>query len=64
MYRIIATEDFISLLKDLPIKYIALLTNSFVSIEEIKEEKEETLAFEENAFIIDLLTQIRNQELE
>lgn len=61
MYEVIVTEDFINVIKELPLRYISVLTNSFLSIKKVNEE---SLALEENAFMIDLLEQIKNQELE
>lgn len=61
MYEVIVTEDFINVIKELPLRYIGVLTNSFLSIKKVDEE---SLALEENAFMIDLLEQIKNQELE
>ena len=61
MYRIIATQDFMDLLEELPIKYLSILTSSFVKIEKCEEVN---LEDENNNFINDLLEQIRNGELE
>lgn len=61
MYRIIATQDFMDLLDELPIKYLSILTSSFVKIEKCEEVN---LEDENNSFINDLLEQIRNGELE
>ena len=61
MYRIIATQDFMDLLEELPIKYLSILTSSFVKIEKCGEVN---LEDENNNFINDLLEQIRNGELE
>ena len=61
MYRIIATQDFMDLLEELPIKYLAVLTNSFVKIEKCEEVNLEN---ENNSFINDVLEPIRNGELE
>ena len=61
MYRIIATQDFMSLLEELPIKYLSVLTNSFIRVEKCEEISFEN---EYNSFINDLLEQIRNVELE
>lgn len=58
MYEIIATRDFIDLLRKLPIKYAHILTRSFVCIHEIKWEESD------NTFIDDLLEQIKNMEME
>lgn len=61
MYEVIVTEDFINVIKDLPLRYVGVLTNSFLSIKKIDTEK---AALQDNAFMIDLLEQIKNQELE
>lgn len=61
MYKVIVTEDFINMIKELPLRHINVLTKSFVSIEKINNEN---VALEDNAFMIDLLEQIKNQELE
>ena len=61
MYRIIATQDFMDLLNELPIKYLAILTSSFIKIEKCEDN---TLEEEDNSFILDLLSQLRNGELE
>ena len=61
MYRIIATQDFMDLLEELPIKYLTVLTSSFVKIEKCEEVN---LEDENNSFINDLFEQIRNEELE
>lgn len=61
MYEVIVTEDFINVIKDLPLRYVGVLTNSFLSIKKIDTEK---VALQDNAFMIDLLEQIKNQELE
>lgn len=59
MYSIIATNDFVDLIKDLPLKCTAVLTSSFVSIRKVDEINDS-----KNTFIGDLLEQIKNQELE
>lgn len=61
MYRIIATQDFMDLLEEIPIRYLSLLTSSFISIEKCDEN---THSEEGNTFIDDLLSQLRNGELE
>ena len=61
MYKVIVTEDFINMIKELPLRHINVLTKPFVSIEKINNEN---VALENNAFMIDLLEQIKNQELE
>lgn len=62
MYEIIATKDFIDVIKDLPLKHISVLSKSFVSIKEIKDAN--TLKAKEFNFMNDLLEQIKNQEME
>lgn len=52
MYEIIASEDFIELLKQLPIKYTHVLTRSFINIRKLPETPME------NTFIDDLLEQV------
>lgn len=59
MYKIIATEDFINLLKDLPLRYLHLITDSFIYI-----GKEESCDVNGKGFLQDLLEQMKNQELE
>lgn len=61
MYTIITTEDFIALLEEIPIKYLLLLTASFMSIEKTDINEND---IPENTFLDDLLEQMRNQELE
>lgn len=60
MYQIVVTDDFINLMKEIPIKYLAILTKSFLSINKIELE----ISNNNNDFISDLLEQIKNQELE
>lgn len=62
MYEIIATEDFIDVIKDLPLKHISVLSKSFVSIKELKDAN--ALKTKEFNFMKDLLEQIKNQEME
>ena len=64
MYNITATQDFMDLLGELPVKYLAILSASFVKIEKVQEPNINTIKCEENTFIEDLLAQIRNGELE
>lgn len=61
MYKIIATQEFMDLLKELPIRYFHVLTKSFVSVEKYDGD---TLALKENTFLRDMLEQIKSQELE
>jgi hypothetical protein len=60
MYQVIVTDDFINLMKELPIKYLAILTKSFLSVNKV----EENIPVENIEFIVDLLEQIKNQEIE
>lgn len=62
MYQIVATNDFVELLKDLPLKYISVLVDSFVSIKKI--DSHDALKSKEYSFIDDLLNQIKNQEID
>lgn len=57
MYEVIVTDDFVNLIKDIPVKNMNLITKSFMSIKKIEDVKD-------NTFITDLLEQIKNQELE
>ena len=59
MYEIIATEDFINLLKEVPLKYVAFLNRSFIRVRKIEDTNITT-----DCFMKDLIEQIRNQELE
>ena len=61
MYTITATQDFVDMLQEIPIRYLLLLTSSFIIIEKCQED---TLKEPYNTFILDLLEQIRNEELE
>lgn len=62
MYQVIVTEDFIDMLYEIPLRHLSVLARSFVSIEKI--EVEEKVVPRDGAFIIEMLEQIRNQELE
>ena len=62
MYQIIASDDFVSLIKDLPLKHIDVLSKSFVSIKKIQNDN--LLKTEEYDFMSDLLDQIKNQEID
>jgi len=59
MYQIIATDDFISVMKDIPLKHAGILTSSFVAITKIPD-----ISSQDQDFMSDLLSQIKNQELE
>lgn len=58
MYKIIATDDFINVMKDVSINYLSVLSSSFISISKIEDVKSD------GTFISDLLEQIKNQEVE
>lgn len=60
-YQIVATKDFIDVIEDLPLKYISVLSKSFVSIKKIPDN---LLNAKEYNFMNDLLDQIKNQEME
>lgn len=60
-YQIVATKDFIDVIEDLPLKYISVLSKSFVSIKKIPDN---LLNTKEYNFMDDLLDQIKNQEME
>lgn len=62
MYKIIATEDFINMLRDMPLKYLSLLTHSFVSISKVENEQTSTML--NKSCVEELLEQLRNCELE
>lgn len=57
MLRIIVTDDFIDIIRDLSLKHIGILSKSFISVERIKEYKTPE-------YIEDLMEQMKNQELE
>ena len=59
MYRIIATDDFVDVIRDLSLKHLNVLTNSFISIERIENVKNL-----KQDFLEDLMEQMHNQELE
>lgn len=61
MYQIIATDDFIDIIKDLSLRHINVLTNSFVSVKKVDDVLIEKGNY---TFMNDLLEQIKNQELE
>ena len=60
-YQIVATKDFIDVIEDLPLKYISVLSKSFVSIKKIPDN---LLNTKEYNFMDDLLDQIKNKEME
>ena len=60
MYKIIATDDFMEVIKELSLKHINVLTNSFLSVERVNDEDIDC----ESSFISDLIEQVKNQELE
>lgn len=59
MYEIIATEDFINAMKELPLKYLAFLNQSFIRVRKLEDK-----TIENDNFMNDLMDQMRNQELE
>lgn len=59
MYRIIATDDFVDVIRDLSLKHLSVLTNSFISIERVSDIKGL-----KDDFLESLLEQMKNQELE
>lgn len=59
-YQIIATSDFVDLVKEIPLKYMGVLCSSFVSMQKF----DGCMASQEGSFLNDLLSQVRNQELE
>ena len=61
LYQIIATDDFIDVIKDLSLRHISVLTNSFISVKKIDNAQIEK---DKYTFMNDLLEQIKNQELE
>lgn len=63
MYKIIATQEFIDMLKELSIRHLSAITKSFVSIEKCEPEEEQKISFS-GSFMEDLMEQLRNQELE
>lgn len=58
MYQIIVTEDFMNVIKDLPLKYIAVLTDSFLSIKKIEDED---IKLQENCFITNLMEHLKTK---
>ena len=60
MYEIIVKEDFVDLISELPLKYIAFLNASFVRVRKIENDK----TIENDNFLDDLIRQIRDKELE
>ena len=61
MYRIIANDDFVQVLGDIPVRHLSVLSKSFISMQKCEEN---TLNNESNSFIVDLLEQLKNNELE
>lgn len=55
MYEIIATKDFIELMKSIPLEYVRVLTNSFVSIKKIPN------GTSKNTFIYDLIEELNRE---
>lgn len=60
MYQIIATDDFVDVIKELSLKHINVLTKSFISIERVSKND---IKYKDD-FMESLLNQIKNQELE
>lgn len=60
MYEIIVKEDFVDLISELPLKYIAFLNASFIRVRKIENDK----TIENDNFLDDLIRQIRDKELE
>lgn len=58
MFKVIVKDEFVDLLMDLPIKYLGIITDSFLSISQVDEIDEDV------DFIKDLMEQMKNQELE
>lgn len=63
MYRVIVTEDFIDMLYEIPLRHLSVLAHSFVSIEKV-DITEENAVPRNGATIMEMLEQVRNQELE
>lgn len=61
MYKIVANDDFVQVLGDIPVRHLSVLSKSFMSIQKCEEN---TLNNESNSFIVDLLEQLKNNELE
>lgn len=62
MFEIIATNDFANVLCDVPLKYLPLLTQSFVSVKRIEDQQ--IVCDDSSTFLVELLEQLKNQELE
>ena len=56
MYEIIATKDFVELMKNIPLEYVKVLTNSFISIKRIPN------CTIKNTFILDLIEELNKEE--
>ena len=61
MYQIIATDDFIDIIKDLSLRHVNVLTKSFISVKKIDNAEMEDGKY---SFMNDLFEQMKNQELE
>lgn len=61
MYKITANDDFVQVLGDIPVRHLSVLSKSFIGIQKCEEN---TLNNESNSFIVDLLEQLKNNELE
>lgn len=64
MYKLIATEDFVNVLCELPLKHLPFIIHSFVSIEKLDATEEGTLVPREDISIIEMLEQFRAQKIE
>lgn len=60
MYRIIANDDFIDTIMQMPLRKIHSLTNSFVSVKKIDDNDASALA-DKKAFLNELLEKIENR---
>ena len=63
MYQVIVTEDFINMLYEIPLRHLSVLARSFISIEKVDVAREDIVPHD-GTCIIDMLEQMRNQELE
>ena len=63
MYQVIVPEHFINMLYEIPLRHLPVLARSFISIKKI-DVKEENAALHNDVSILEMLEQIRNQELE
>lgn len=61
MYQVTVTEDFINVLYEVPLRYLPILTNSFVAIKKLSEEE---IVPNENISVIEMLERLRTQNNE